>query len=330
MTSEETSAVKAISVVIPVYKGAHTLGPLLAEIEPLTSQTATPQGVLFRVVEAILVHDGAIDGSDAVMSSLAERLEFVRPVWLSRNYGQHAATLAGIASSAGEWVVTLDEDGEHDPQDIARLLDIAVDTDSQLVYARPTNAPSHGRLRNSFSAMAKWIFKNMLGHAHMGEFHSFRLIEGEVARGLAAYCGHGVYLDVALSWIVAWAAACPVVLRTSRGRPSSYSVNRLTRHFWHLVLTSGTVPLRFVALLGIASIVLGMLLSIYVAWRKLSGTVPVPGWASLLIMLSLFSGLILFSLGILAEYMAVTVRMALGKPLYMITTRPRRGRPRAP
>jgi glycosyltransferase involved in cell wall biosynthesis len=330
MTTQETSAVRTISVVIPVYKGASTLEPLLAEIEPLTLQTSTPRGVLFRVVETILVDDGATDGSDAVISSSAERLEFVRAVWLSRNYGQHAATLAGIASSTGDWVVTLDEDGEHDPQDIARLLDTAVDTDSQLVYASPANAPSHGRLRNSFSAMTKWIFKNVLGHAHMGEFHSFRLIEGEIARGLAAYCGHGIYLDVALSWIVAWAASCPVVLRASRGRPSSYSFNRLTRHFWHLVLTSGTIPLRLVALLGIASIILGILLSTYVAWRKLSGSLAVPGWASLLIMLSLFSGLILFSLGILAEYMAVTVQMALGKPLYMITSRPSRSRPRKP
>jgi len=330
MTSGETSTIKTISVVIPVYSGASTLGPLLAEIEPLTTQVATPRGVSFRVVEVILVDDGGTDGSDGVIASLASRLPFVRAVWLSRNYGQHAATLAGMASSAGDWVVTLDEDGEHDPQDIARLLDIAVDTGSQLVYARPTNAPGHGVVRNSFSAMTKWIFRNMLGHAHMGEFHSFRLIEGEIARGLAAYCGHGVYLDVALSWIVAWAAGCPVVLRTAGGRPSSYSFSKLARHFWHLVLSSGTAPLRFVAALGIASIVLGVLVSAFVIWRKLSGSLAVPGWASLLIMLSLFSGLILFSLGVLAEYMAVTVRMALGKPLYMITSHPSRGGPRAP
>ena len=67
----------------------------------------------------ILVHDGAIDNSDAVISSLASRLPYVTAIWLSRNFGQHPATLAGMASTNGDWVATLDEDGQHNPADIA-------------------------------------------------------------------------------------------------------------------------------------------------------------------------------------------------------------------
>jgi undecaprenyl-phosphate 4-deoxy-4-formamido-L-arabinose transferase len=176
--------------------------------------------------------------------------------------------------------------------------------------------------------MAKWIFKNFLGHAHMGEFNSFRLIQGEIARGLAAYCGRGVYLDVALSWVVAQGALCPVALRTERGRPSAYSYRRLASHFWAMVLTSGTGPLRLVAFIGVASIFLAVAVSAYSVWGKLSGHVPVPGWSSLLIVVSLFSGLILFSLGVLAEYLGIAITMALGKPLYLITSRPNRSAPR--
>src|SRR5262249_1135564 len=164
------------------------------EIETLTNTQTTAEGVQFRVCEVILVHDGAVDNSDAVISSLAARISFVTPVWLSRNYGQHAATLAGVASTSGDWVVTLDEDGQQDPGDIASLLDVAVLKNVQLVYAWPTNPPPHGSVRNFFSALAKWTFKSVLGHRHLGEFNSFRLIQGEVARGIAAYCGHGVYL----------------------------------------------------------------------------------------------------------------------------------------
>src|SRR5215469_12235624 len=181
--------VQTVSIVVPVYRGELTLEPLVAEIEPLTASQFTPCGVQFQVSEVILVHDGAIDGSDAVMSSLAAKTQFVIPIWLSRNFGQHPATLAGMASTNGDWVVSLDEDGQHDPRDIVRLLDVAVTNEVQLVYAHPTNAPPHGRTRNFFSAVSKRLFTSFLGHGHVGEFNSFRLIQGEIARGLAAYCG---------------------------------------------------------------------------------------------------------------------------------------------
>jgi polyisoprenyl-phosphate glycosyltransferase len=330
MTFPEGAKVHTISIVVPVYQGELTLEPLLIEIEPLTTTQSTARGLPFRVSEVVLVHDGAIDGSDVVMSSLAAKLPFVTLVWLSRNYGQHPATLAGMASTNGDWVVSLDEDGQHDPRDIGQLLDVAVSKDVQLVYAQPTNEPPHGLLRNFFSAFAKWIFRNFLGHANIGAFNSFRLVQGEIARGLAAYCGQGVYLDVALSWVVAKGAHCPVLLRTERGRPSAYNYRKLFYHFWHLVLTSGTAPLRMVAFIGVISVMFGMLLSAFSIWGRLTGRVEVPGWASLVIVVSLFSGLTLFSLGVLAEYLGIAITMAMGKPLYLITSRPCRGEPRRP
>lgn len=329
MTLEDGLNVETVSVVIPVYQGELTLEPLLAEIAPLTATRSTPGGIHFRVCEVILVHDGAIDRSDIVMSALAEKLSFVTPIWLSRNYGQHAATLAGMASTNGDWVVSLDEDGQHNPADIARLLDLAVEKDVQLVYAWPKNEPPHGWIRNFCSAETKWVFKNLLGHSNLGEFNSFRLIRGEVARGLAAYCGRGVYLDVALSWVVAHAAHCPVLLRTEQARPSGYSFRSLVHHFWMVVLTSGTRPLRMVAFIGLASVVLALGLTAYSVWRKITGQTEVPGWASLLIVVSLFSGLILSSLGMMAEYLGVAVTMALGKPLYLISSRPARRTPKS-
>jgi polyisoprenyl-phosphate glycosyltransferase len=325
MTSQGNDSAQTISIVVPVYRGELTLESLLAEIAPLTISQSSSGGISSRVSEVILVHDGAPDGSDRVISSLAERLSFVTPVWLSRNFGQHAATLAGMASTSGDWVVSLDEDGQHNPSDIFHMLDVAVEHDAQLVYAQPTNEPPHGRARNFFSAAAKWIFQNVLGHRHIGQFNSFRLIRGDIARSLAAYCGQGTYLDVALSWVVGRSAHCPVALRRERARPSSYSPLTLVHHFWKLILTSGTAPLRLVALIGVASVLLGIAISAYSIWGKLTGRVPVPGWASLLIVVSLFSGLILFSLGLLAEYLAIVVTMALGKPLYLITSRPSRG-----
>jgi polyisoprenyl-phosphate glycosyltransferase len=327
---EISRVVRTISVVVPVYQGERTLDALTAELEPQTRPQESPGGHWYQVIEVIMVHDGARDASDVVMQSLAARNPFVVPIWLSRNYGQHPATLAGIAHSTGEWVATLDEDGQQNPRDLGRFLDRAIESGAQLVYGRPTNAPPHGALRNALSATAKWVFVKVLGFRVIGQFNSFRLIDGEIARSLSAFCSHGVYLDVALAWVVSRSVHCPAELREERGRPSGYNYRKLVSHFWRLVLTSGTQPLRLVAVGGLFSILMGMVLIIYVLFSKLTNQVPIPGWTSLVVVVSIFSGAILFSLGIVAEYLGVVVKMALGKPTYLTVSRPSPGRPKLP
>src|SRR5690349_20113754 len=100
-----------------------------------------------------------------------------------------------MASTVSEYVVTMDEDGQQPPAAIGTMLDRAIEERSQLVYAWPTNPPPHALWRNFASRAAKWIFVKLLGNPQIGHFNSFRLIEGQIARGVAAYGGGNVYLD---------------------------------------------------------------------------------------------------------------------------------------
>src|SRR5712671_3502341 len=133
-----------VSLVIPVYQGEKSLPALIDEIAPLTVEQKTPKGNPFVISEVLLVHDCGPDRSDITLEALSAQNPFIRPVWLSRNYGQHAATLAGMASATGDWVATIDEDGQQDPVDIGGMLDVALAESLQLVYAKPTNPPPHG------------------------------------------------------------------------------------------------------------------------------------------------------------------------------------------
>jgi len=317
-------SVQRVSIVIPVYRGETTLPTLLAEIEPLTENQTTPDGVPFLICEIILVHDCGPDHSDKIIEALEEKFSFVKPVWLSKNFGQHAASMAGMASATGDWVVTLDEDGQQDPLDIGRLLDTAINRSLQLVYAQPTNLPNHGWLRNILSRTAKAITIKLLNNSPMGKFNSYRLIDGEVARTLAAYCGNGVYLDVGLYWMVGRIGHCPLQLRNEMDRPSGYSYSKLFGHFWNLILTTGTRPLRLITLMGFFSLVLSIVITAYALYGKFILDSPVQGWASLLIVVAFFSGATLTSLGVIAEYLAVTTGIAMGKPLYVVSTKPTR------
>jgi undecaprenyl-phosphate 4-deoxy-4-formamido-L-arabinose transferase len=316
-----------VSVVIPVFQGEGTLEGLLGEIKPFTRMGTTPAGRPFEVVEVLLVHDAGPDRSDRVIERLAAENGFVKPIWLSRNFGQHAATLAGMASSAGDWVATLDEDGQHDPADLPKMLDRALETDTPLVYADPTNSAPHGVLRNALARTARFVSSFVVGNRMMGRFHSFRIVRGDIARSLAAYCGHGVYLDVALSWVVPRVEVCPVTMRSERGHRSGYTLRSLFSHFWRLILTAGTRPLRLISILGTVSMFVALGLGTYAAYGKIRHEIPVAGWTSTVIALCFFSGAILFSLGVIAEYLGVTLTMAMGKPLYLIVPRPSRRSP---
>jgi undecaprenyl-phosphate 4-deoxy-4-formamido-L-arabinose transferase len=313
-----------ISIVIPIYAGERTLPALIEEIEKLTHPQATAKGNAFLVCEVLLVHDCGPDRSDVTSAALGERYPFVRPVWLSRNYGQHPATMAGMASATGDWVVTMDEDGQQDPKDIRAMLDIGIEDSLQLVYAEPTNPAPHGWIRNFASSTVKSVSTRLLGNRTIGRFNSFRLIDGEIARTLSAYCGNGVYLDVGLFWIAGRVGHCPMELRQELGRPSGYTFISLIRHFWRLVLTTGTRPLRVITAMGFISMLLATSFAAYAIYEKYTGQVPVEGWASLAVVIAFFSGVILTALGVIAEYLAVTMGIVMGKPLYVVSSKPTR------
>ena len=311
---------------IPIYQGEHRLPSVIADLVPLTEPVVSPGGASFRVTEVLLVNDCGPDDSARVLRELAAQYPFVRPIWLSRNFGQHAATLAGMSSSGGDWIITMDEDGQHDPSYVGAMLDVALEQQVSVVYARPTNAVPHGGLRNATSRGAKRVVTALSSGGDASDFHSYRLILGEVGRSVGAYAGAGVYLDVALGWVAGGVSTTPVELRDEgEGRSSGYSSRALLSHFWRMVLTGGTRGLRLVSILGLFFATIGIVLAVYIAYRQIVHPAPTDGWSSLIVLMLISTGAILFSLGVIAEYVGVAVNMAMGRPLYLITQDPADG-----
>ena len=305
-----------VSIVVPCYRGETTLAGLLEEIRPLTEKQDSPEGSPWLVEEAVLVFDGGSDQLREAIRDLAENYSWVKPVWLTRNFGQHAATFAGLAYSTGQWVVTMDEDGQHNPADIEKLLDAALASKKQVVYAKPTNSPKQGWFRNSTSTLAKKLASQLLDGPEASLFQSFRLIDGHLARSMAETVGPGVYFDIALSWFVDKPSTANVEWRAGSDRKSGYSVSRLFRHFWMLFLSIGTRTMRGVTVIGITAAVSGTVLAIYFAVQRLLGSEFPAGWASQITVTLVSGGLILLSLGLISEYLGSAVNRLMGKPTF--------------
>jgi glycosyltransferase involved in cell wall biosynthesis len=312
-------------VVIPVYQGEKHLPGLADELERLIDPFVTPDGNMARVIEVVLVYDDGPDDSPRVMRDLAAKYDWVRTIWLSRNYGQHAATLAGMSSTGGDWIVTMDEDGQQDPADIPTMLDTALREGATVVYGAPINRPPHGAMRNASSRSAKWLMGRLAGTNDVAKYNSYRLVLGEIGRSVAAYAGSGIYLDVGLGWVARPVATSPVTLRDEGERVSGYNTRSLFSHFWRMALTSGTRGLRVVSGLGAVLALVGVAVAVALVIAKLAGSTIAQGWTSLITVLLFTSGAILFSLGVIAEYLGVAVNMAMGRPTYLIIGDPAEG-----
>ena len=307
-----------VSVVVPVYMGEHTLAKLTDQILPLTKGSTTRGGRNFVISELVLVHDCGPDNSANVIDKLCSEHAFIKPVWLSRNFGQHAATLAGMASTRNEWVVTMDEDLQHDPNEIGNLLDKAVEEGADIVYGTDIKTRVHGSKRLFASRLAKTVAGVLMGSTTPRNYSSFRLINGSIARGVSAYVGEGVYLDVALGWITEQVSTCDVTNQLESRDKSGYTLKKLFSHLLRLVLSNGTRPLRIVAISGISIACFGLAYAVFIATQLILYGEPVRGWASLMVALLIIGGLVLLSLGVIAEYVGLAVRAAFGKPNYFV------------
>jgi glycosyltransferase involved in cell wall biosynthesis len=304
--------------------GAETIERLADELLQFRTRGRTQFGTEFVLTELVFAHDCGPDNSDEVIRRLTTKYDFVRAVWLSRNFGQHAATLAGMASTSADWIITMDEDGQHDPNSIGAMLDQAVCSHSQVVYAAPAKSTAHGRVRNLTSVGAKRIASLLSGSNTPLLFSSFRLISGEIGRSLAAYAGPSVYLDVALSWIANRASVVNVKYREERRPNSGYSYRRLLGHFWKLALTTGTRPLRYVSIGGGLISLVGIALAIRIVIDKIYFGISATGWASVVVAVMTLGGFTLLALGVIAEYIGLIVRSTFGQPTYLAIRDPKK------
>lgn len=312
--------VQTVAVVVPAYRAGRSLAKTLHELASF-HQWRIADGLEVELAEVVVVFDRPV-----VALSPAEFVDVsaidgrIRAVWLSRNFGQHPATVAGIASTNSDWIVTMDEDGQHDPSHIPEMIRQAVMAASSLVYAQPSEAAPHGYLRNAASMAAKFLFRVLTGHRAF--FHSYRVMEGPVARSVSAFAGPDVYLDVALAWALDNPTNVSIPMRSETATHSSYSLRKLLSHFWRMVLSSGTRPLRLIAGVGSLVAAFGVMLAVYVVISALGKAPAVPGWASVMVAVLIVGGALLIAIAILAEYVGYAVRMAMGKPLFVVTEDP--------
>lgn len=310
-----------LSIVVPVYAGEKYLRALVSEVEKLRQRWLSENAPL-KIAELILVDDSAIDGSPDLVDALAAEVPWVRAVHNSTNYGQHAATIAGIVKTTGDWVVTMDEDLQHPPSAIPDLLERVARTRCDIVYARALGRSVHdSKFRDLSSRFYKRVIVWLTGNARIRKANSFRLIRGAIARAASNVCGHDTYFDVALLWYTKRIETLKMVLKDARyieTKKSGYSIRSLLSHARRMLVSSQVKLLRLGSLFGLLTVLASVAAAVVLIGIKVMDPqlIEVRGWISIMLAITGFGGAIMFLVGIVLEYMSILVLKAHGRPLY--------------
>lgn len=246
---------------------------------------------------------------------------------LMRNYGQHNALLCGIRAARYGLIVTMDDDLQHPPEEITKLL-TALAGGHDVVYGTPDHE-QHGLGRDLASMITKLALKNVMGAEVARQVSAFRIFRAEVAKAFAHYEGSFVSIDVLLTWGTNRFSATRVRHEPRQQGSSGYTVRKLITHAINMMTGFSTLPLQVASVVGFTFTFLGFCALVYVLVRYVTLGDPVPGFPFLASIVAVFSGAQLFALGIIGEYLARMHFRIMQKPPYLERAHPNdQGRPR--
>jgi glycosyltransferase involved in cell wall biosynthesis len=297
----------SLSVVIPVYRAEHTLRELHRRLTAVLEKLCNRH-------EILLVEDCGGDRSWEVIEELARQDPRVKGIQLSRNFGQHAATICGITQAEGDYIVTMDDDLEHEPEAIGRLLAKAQEGYA-LVYG-VFGTRSHSPWRNFTSALARRLFR--LAVPGMYYETSFRMIARSIAQGLREFDTAFPFIDGYLFWLTSNYATVEVAHGARTHGTSNYNFGKLLGVAVNVLISFSSLPLRLASWVGIGASLLGLLWLGVILLSKVFGGITVSGYASVMAGILLFGGVQLLVLGIFGEYLNRINFRTLKRPLFLV------------
>jgi undecaprenyl-phosphate 4-deoxy-4-formamido-L-arabinose transferase len=300
---------KSISVIVPVYNSQDGL-------EALSSRLCGVLEDYSDHYEIVFVNDGSRDASWEVVCRLVDSNDKVRGINLMRNYGQHNALLAGIRIAQYDLIVTIDDDLQHPPEEIPKLLE-KLNEGNDVVYGSPVEG-KHSFSRNIASQITKLALYSVMNVQIAPKVSAFRLFRTSLRKAFEDYQAPHPSIDVLLSWATTRFSFVEVEHNERKIGTSNYTFFKLLSHALTMATGYSTIPLRFASILGFTFTLFGIFILAVVLVRYFLYGSPVAGFPFLASTIAIFAGVQLFALGIIGEYIARMFTRMLDKPTYTI------------
>ena len=296
-----------LSIVVPVFRSEKTLNELVNRITNSISD---------KSVEIILIDDASGDETWTTICSIARQNSMVTGIRLGRNSGQHGALLAGVRAAKFQTVVTLDDDLQNPPEEINKLIDALV-PGVDVVYGVSTDVKQNF-YRRAGSKLVRKFFASALGFNSAVSMSSFRTFRTALREGFNTALGPNVSLDALLTWSTTRFTVVEVKHDERKVGDSHYTFRKLVRFMIDMATGYSALPLRLASALGFLTISFGAVLLVYVIGRPIITGERVQGFPMLASTIIIFSGVQIFLLGILGEYIGRMHFRVMNKPTYMV------------
>jgi undecaprenyl-phosphate 4-deoxy-4-formamido-L-arabinose transferase len=298
-----------LSVVIPVYRSAPTLPLLARRLFAVLDGTGL-------VYELVFVEDAGPDDAWEVLQGVqAERPERVVAIQLMRNYGQHNTIMCGFRHARGRLVVTMDDDLQHPPEEIPKLLAAIEGRNLDLVYGS-YGAKKHHAFRNLSSRLVNTFYR-MVFRVPV-TVTSFRLMRRELVQSILYYSLNFTFIDGLLAWSTNRIGEVAVEHQPRAEGRSSYSLSKLMVLAFNLFTNFSLLPLQAVTVCGFLFAMGGLGLAVYYMVQYVLHNIVVQGYASIIIAVLVLGGVQLLSLGIIGEYLGRLHLNVNRKPQYVV------------
>jgi glycosyltransferase involved in cell wall biosynthesis len=295
------------SIIIPVFNAESCLKNTVEKI-------VSAMNNFNKSYELILIDDGSRDKSWNIIKELKAANNKLKGIRLSKNYGQHNVVLCGLNHAEGNYIITIDDDLEHNPEDISQLFSKLKENNSDIVYGIPTHVKKN-IIRKFLTNTYKFISRIENKNADKGS--SYRIFNKQLKDSLLNHTGSLFFIDEIILWYTNRIEYIPVNFLPSQKKSSSYSYSSLFDLSLRLSSISSTMPLRIVRTVGFYIFGLSFLLGFYFIIRKFIFQVPM-GYTSIIVIILFSTGAITFSLGIIGEYLGNLIALSNKKPAYFI------------
>ena len=300
------------SIVVPVYNSEHTLEDLYTRLKHVFDEE------LKRPFELLLVDDSSRDRSFEIMKSLREKDHRVKIFQMAKNFGQHPALLCGFQYVNGDFVITMDDDLQHPPEEIPKLIRVMDERDDvDVILARYENR-KHNLIRRIGTWISVSMTTKMLNKDPDLEITSFRLMRRFIVDAIRDTSIHLPQIGNLLVMTSNRIINVDVHHDARAYGRSGYSFRKLFSELMYDITTHSALPLVIVRNIGIFTFLVSIILGIVYLIRYLTGGITVPGWTSIILVLLASTGLTLLSIGILGEYMLHVLNESKKMPNYVL------------
>ena len=300
-----------LSVVIPAYNSGLIVGELFKQLD---------DALQLLSYEVLIINDCSRDDTwDQIKNfSLSYSKLCIHGINLSKNYGQDNAIMAGLNYAIGSYIVIMDDDLQHSPHDIHKLLSQIKESASDICYGN-YSANKNQKIWKNFGSFLNSKFAEFILKKPQGVYLSpFKIITKTLANEVVNYHGPYPYIDGLLLRYTNLISQCTVDHGSRFAGNSNYSLKKSFSVFLKHATGFSIAPLRFATAMGFIFSILGFVLAIKYLIEYMIVGVEVEGWTTLIVVNLLIGGILLFSIGMIGEYIGRIYLTVTNRPQYSI------------